>query len=267
MKYIFLPVLLVFSGHFLIGQDVNIDGTDAEWTMGELMVQSGTKLAYAYRQDTEKLYVLIRANDPGTIRKVLVRGLRLWVNPDGKKKRLYGLGYPIGAMAEPDQMAKLEEKPSILAQPTAGPDKMMADLVLRQKGKVLIKGLYGMGEEPILTRLSELDTKIEVGMSLTDQDELIIEMAFPFDALPEMKKVKPEWQIGIVTTAGTGEKAQMSVSGAPMPTGVGGPGSLGQQSQLGMPGAGGGRRPATLSSSRKGFSEPIRIWTKLSVKR
>ena len=87
-----------------------IDGADSDWEGGALTLNKKTQVDYAFRNDANNLYVLFVFNDPrqfmSTIREA---GITLWLNPDGGKKKKYGVRFSIKTVSADNYITILEE--------------------------------------------------------------------------------------------------------------------------------------------------------------
>jgi len=70
-----------------------IDGILDEWE-GKLFTQKGEKLGFGVMNDDSTLYIAITTYDRQTIMQIL-RGLTIWIDPNSKKNKLFGIKYPI----------------------------------------------------------------------------------------------------------------------------------------------------------------------------
>lgn len=73
----------------------SIDGKLGDWGGRLTYVKDGTVSMGATPTDS-LLYVALSVQDRATIRSIVANGLILWVDPSGKKKRRYGVQYPLG---------------------------------------------------------------------------------------------------------------------------------------------------------------------------
>jgi len=89
---------------------MTIDGADSDWEGGVLTLNKKTQVDFAFRNDADNLYVLFVFNDPrqfmSTIREA---GITLWFNPDGGKKKKYGVRFAIKTVSADNYIAILEK--------------------------------------------------------------------------------------------------------------------------------------------------------------
>lgn len=76
-------------------QPPTIDGALSEWG-GSLSYVDDESVAVSVVPTDSLLYVALSTQDKGLIRTVLRDGLIVWVDPTSKKKRTYGIRYPLG---------------------------------------------------------------------------------------------------------------------------------------------------------------------------
>ena len=172
-------------------------------------------------------------------------GWEIWAHPDGKKRRTYGLMYPMAIDRNPAQFGQGQ-----------GIDPKFFDQESRTT--IQLTNLFGDERGAIQADLKQLDQPIEVQFQLADDGYWVYELAVPISAFPSPKKNKKGiWQIGITTPEAD---PPSDAGGGGMPAGsrmdqlpggmAGGPGGLG---------AGGGMGGRPSSFPPKG----IRVWTKV----
>ncbi len=82
------------SGNFVV------DGKTTDWKTDALRFDNKTGFAYAFSNDNQSLFVQLKMLDVNVQRKVLITGLTLWIDPNGKGKHVLGIEYPQGRMHE-----------------------------------------------------------------------------------------------------------------------------------------------------------------------
>ncbi|MBU0529736.1 hypothetical protein KKF86_08290 [bacterium] len=101
-KGITLIILLLFSLISCKDNTINsqatinkpqIDGVLDEWD-GRLFSLKGEKLGFGVMNDDSTLYIAMTTYDKQTIMQVL-RGLTIWIDPNSKKDKSFGIKYPI----------------------------------------------------------------------------------------------------------------------------------------------------------------------------
>jgi len=78
---------------YLDNHNVVIDGLKNDWE-GKLIFDSKSKIAVGFQNDPENLYLCITTNDRSNIMKIMRLGLTVWLEPDGKGKKI-GVKYPL----------------------------------------------------------------------------------------------------------------------------------------------------------------------------
>jgi uncharacterized membrane protein YgcG len=73
---------------------VKIDGTTSEWGGTLAMYDSNSKLSYSIANDDSCIYVVATSVDKITKRKILMAGITVSINTEGKKKKTYSVTYP-----------------------------------------------------------------------------------------------------------------------------------------------------------------------------
>lgn len=74
---------------------VSIDGLNTEWQNAMTYIE-GQDAAVGLLNDEEFLYVCLVVNDSGLERQMRGRGLIVWLDSEGGKKKTFGIRYPMG---------------------------------------------------------------------------------------------------------------------------------------------------------------------------
>lgn len=74
---------------------MNADGNPKEWEIPLRFFDSKSKLQYAITNDSENLYVCIRATDEIVQQKILRSGMKLWLDTTGKNKERTEIIFPL----------------------------------------------------------------------------------------------------------------------------------------------------------------------------
>jgi hypothetical protein len=90
---------------------VRIDGFKDDWADVALATEKKVKVDYAFKNDAENLYILYIFKDPKYLSSISMTGLTLWFNPEGKKKKNYGIKF-IQKQISADALISLTEKES-----------------------------------------------------------------------------------------------------------------------------------------------------------
>jgi hypothetical protein len=72
---------------------IRIDGDDSDWQDVKLLYQEGGVRILGVTHDADNLYLMWRFGDERLARRILARGVMVWVNGDNKKKETFGLRY------------------------------------------------------------------------------------------------------------------------------------------------------------------------------
>jgi hypothetical protein len=78
--------------------EVTTDGMDLEWSHASLFAE---KVALTLLNDSNYMYIRLYSRDRALQAQVLGNGLTLWFDPEGGKKKIFGIHFPIG-MAQRD---------------------------------------------------------------------------------------------------------------------------------------------------------------------
>jgi hypothetical protein len=89
---------------------VNIDGSIDDWQGDTLTLFKKTKVDYAFRNDSENLYVLFIFKKPTRefMTTINETGMTIWLNTEGKNKKDYGIKFQIKTVTADNYIAILE---------------------------------------------------------------------------------------------------------------------------------------------------------------
>jgi hypothetical protein len=78
-----------------LAKPVVVDGHDDEWEAGGMAF--GKPAVYvAAQNDGEFLYLCLRTSDPAARMRIMRQGLIVWFDPQGGKKKAFGIKFPVG---------------------------------------------------------------------------------------------------------------------------------------------------------------------------
>ena len=76
-------------------REIIIDGNDEDWIDAKYYIKDHD-VVFGVMNDNEFLYLCFYPTTNELTRQVLSKGLTLWINNDGKKKKKYGIRFPMG---------------------------------------------------------------------------------------------------------------------------------------------------------------------------
>jgi len=176
---LFLSFLLFLSTAFLAGcgerelnskwrnREIIVDGIDTEWEGARLFLDK-EKVTIGLLNDENDLYVRISSRDRTMQSQILMRGLTIWFDSKGDRKKTFGIHFPIGMRSDRREMMSREN-----------PD----NTDLSQKMIEIMQNeleICGTGEEDI-TRLLTADIK-ERGVNVkmgSSKGNLVCELKVP----------------------------------------------------------------------------------------
>lgn len=88
---------------------VAIDGMNPEWQDIETIDDGKLGIQYAFKNDAENLYLMFAFTSPTSLSSIESSGITIWLNPDLKKKRVYGIKFQ-RKMVSPEFFIALLEK-------------------------------------------------------------------------------------------------------------------------------------------------------------
>lgn len=138
-----------------IASAVEVDGINNEWGTGSLGFVKKVKVDYAFMNDAKNLYVLFIFKDQKYLSSISFTGVTIWLNVEGKKKRIYGVNFREKKVTADELIASIEKKEGPM--PEADKQKVRANPhyfiyqgnVIDKKRNILIEAsLTGGKNEP-----------------------------------------------------------------------------------------------------------------------
>ena len=118
---------------------VTIDGSNNDWEGGTLTLEKKVKVDYAFRNDSENLYVLFIFKEPRKFMSTIsYTGMTIWLNTEGKKKKNYGIKFQIKTVTADNYIALLE--------------KMMGPMPEEKKKQVRSKPTYRIYHNEVIDK-------------------------------------------------------------------------------------------------------------------
>ena len=75
--------------------EITVDGQDTEWE-GAMAYLDDPGVAIGLLNDAEYLYICLATVDSRVVRQVVGSGLTVWFDPQGGKKEVFGVNFPLG---------------------------------------------------------------------------------------------------------------------------------------------------------------------------
>ena len=75
-------------------QKIEVDGSNHDWPEIHHYIKD-IGILYEVFYDTNYLYVLVKTHDENAKRSIISSGLTVWIDANGKKKKNFGITYPI----------------------------------------------------------------------------------------------------------------------------------------------------------------------------
>ncbi len=105
-----LIVMMIFAFVFLISgcnsfqvesifktRDIVIDGNDEDWSDAKYYVKEHD-VVFGVMNDNDFLYLCFYPTTSKLTKQILEKGLTLWINNDAKKKKYFGIHFPMGML-------------------------------------------------------------------------------------------------------------------------------------------------------------------------
>jgi hypothetical protein len=207
---------------------VKIDGSNTEWEGDSFTFYKKTKVDYAFRNDSDNLYVLFIFKEPRKFMSTInYTGMTLWLNAEGKKKKYYGIKFSTKTVSADNYISIIEEisgplseekKKEIKAKPTY---RVFHNEVIDKKGKPasITSGpsapLFSYGGKKILTYEFRIPLKRdeEQPVGIGAEPGKTIKIGFAWGGLTkELRKMRLAGQIE-GGTSGRSQRGTSSLAG------------------------------------------------------
>jgi hypothetical protein len=153
-------------------QEIIVDGDGSEWQDNVYYINEKS-VSIGAKNDSTDLYLLLQTTDPRIKQLIMRNGLTVWINAEGKKKKSFGIRYPLG----------LNERLHFRSYDIPGyRDRDEADLLRDQFIKMLAEiELTGPGDDEI-NKFSKLNP-YGIAVGITDTSgSMIYELKIPMVA-------------------------------------------------------------------------------------
>ena len=234
-------------------RDIVIDGKSGDW-LNTMLYFEEKRISLGLLNDENSLYVCMIVDDPFIRGQIVRQGFELWFDPEGGKKRIFGIRFPIG-MLEAEVSPEEMEARRVPMKPSRGEqDPERLSQALRKQMDEL--EILGPGKDESMRMPVEEAEGIEVKIDIAS-GMIIYELKVPLhlsEESPWAINAKAGDLIGVrleVPKMDLGEMRRRMGGGMGMPGGRGGMG--GGMGGMRMPG--GGMRPR--------MPEPLKIRAKV----
>lgn len=99
-----------------IASPVDIDGSSEDWAEEALILEKKLQTKYAFKNDGENLFALLIFKDPKYLSSINTTGMTIWINPEGKKKKKYGINFVKKEMKPENYIALIEQRRGPLSE-------------------------------------------------------------------------------------------------------------------------------------------------------
>jgi hypothetical protein len=176
---------------------IAVDGKTEEWPMK--WVDHDDKIfSYNICADDQNLYLRVRTDEFYTKRKMAAFGFTLWFDPSGKKKKTYGLKFPVGGAEAEERMAQINQ-----VAPTGNTIgektdfQKTADRMLIENLEIL--ELIGLSDDPITATRSGITNGIKVAIDMDETGAYTYEAIIPFKSYRLSRAQVSELSVGFET--------------------------------------------------------------------
>lgn len=76
-------------------REVTVDGINSEWENSTIYIED-EKILVGVMNDQDFLYISLITGSPALRRQMMGQGFIIWFDPEGGKKKVFGIQYPLG---------------------------------------------------------------------------------------------------------------------------------------------------------------------------
>lgn len=204
-------------------------------------------IAYGVKHDEEYLYLKLKTDDKMTIRKIMMHGLFVYMDPKGAKSKDIFFNYPLTTKFDPSQMKK---KPAGMAGGYRQEFNVNSYLE-----RVSMEAIFS--DHELAEKLPVFSSKTDFHVELSSEGPyvLVYYLRIPFDRISDNGlSAISELSLGLMT--GKMEMPQMDGGGRP---GAG----MGSNMQSGGGHSGGGKMGGGIDTEN--MMEQLSIWFKIDL--
>lgn len=259
---------------------VKVDGISSEWTTPLRFSDTKSGLQYNVTNDADNLYICVRATDVKVQKQIMMSGMKIMIDENGKKKYATSINFPMAFsrenikpdknMQKPDKQSG--ERPSMKGGQQKDMQKEMQKQFKSQDQKIALAGFKSQYNGTYNTSESQ---SVKAALDWDDKNVMTCEFVIPINSfcIKGLKNQKgmPEFSMKIEANAlemagdANSQGGQRLEGGPPdggqmgdRPEGMGG-------GQGGPPGGGMGERPSAPSGQMSATQEDISIKYKIKL--
>ncbi len=241
------------------------DGNINEWRADKFEMDKETQILYSVDHDANNLYVALKVLDPKMQMRMVMQGMSMYLDKNGKKKERMGVEFPVRRDAGSLQMMNRGDR----SKGTPGQEGAPDPKEMRQKMSAAMIFLKTFGfddQEEAKTQFIGEPNGVNVAFTWDDANNMYIEYQVPMSMLgtPAALNGKPlgiGWKLHAMETSLSSSNAlstSSQVVGVPAGTSPGGGRNSGAG---GTSSRAGGRSNTAPFTSDAGFREQS-LWTK-----
>lgn len=193
---------------------VTIDGNADEWPM--TWQEDDDKIfSYNVCADDQNLYVRVKTTDFFVKRKMVFFGFTLWFDPNGKKKKKYGLKFPDGGAEAEERMKEIQEE----GEPGNSSSERAEFQKRADEGMIAnleVLELIGIADDPVTATRSGITNGIKVAIGLDESGAYVYEAMIPFKSYRLSKSSMESLAVGFETGKMVAQKQKPTTKNAPM---------------------------------------------------
>jgi hypothetical protein len=156
---------------------VQVDGIYDDWTLPLSFADDKALIQYAFSNDQDNLYIILKTGDRTTKMKILGSGMVVWLDTEAKKNKTIGIGYPLKGTLPAREFTEQAQQNDVNRH---APGEAQQQMVLRAN-QLSLQGFPECSGSFKVTSGNPCGIQVKVGMN--DLDELVWEAAIPLKAL------------------------------------------------------------------------------------
>lgn len=156
-----------------------IDGSDKDWADSAFHFEKKVSVDYAFKNDTEYLYVLFKFKDFRYLSSIDTTGIKLWFNIEGKKKKYYGVHFTKKQVSADEFITHIEQKQGAIPEEKKNelrlnPSYFIASIeVIDKKNKSSSQAAYIKQKKPAQYKI------------MTQENTVLYEFAIPLERMSD----------------------------------------------------------------------------------
>jgi hypothetical protein len=182
-------------------QPLLASGIEKDW--GEVMqFDPKTKFGYKLSNDSQNFYIMLKIDDEALKRKVLVNGLKVFIDTTNHKKEKFGIHFPIKRTFTPEAMSAYREKPDGNRENSGRNADRMKEQLLEELQVIELIGFHNRKSNMLMIG----ESKIKPVIMFDQYNAIIYQLVLPLGYV--CKHITPNKMISFGFIAGNSDKPE-----------------------------------------------------------